>query len=262
MPAHRPTLLTVAVALLLVLSGCSGGGGNATPTPTTTPQSTPTDAPRSTQTDASRSTVQYPSGWTETGVDDTDAALRAHYTSVLRGPAATVTYESQVTEGEPKRNTSLEMQIDPASKRLYASVEGETNHREAYFANGTLTRWNVENETVVGQSDVSFVRASQLADYRVLKSQLLTYTFVLDRTVARGGTTALVYEVTGVHNDTLSGSFGDVKSASGRVVVAQNGRILELDTTVTYSKATVTYRYAHQGLGGTDVPTPPWFQNA
>lgn len=262
MPAHRPTLLTVAVALLLVLSGCSGGGGNATPTPTTTPQSTPTDAPRSTQTDASRSTVQYPSGWTETGVDDTDAALRAHYTSVLRGPAATVTYESQVTEGEPKRNTSLEMELDPASNRLYASVDGKESHREAYYADGTLTQWSVENETVVGESEVSFVRASQLADYQVLKSQLLTYTLALDRTVERGGTTAFVYEVTGVHDDTLSGAFGGAQSASGTIVVSETGRILELETTVTYAKATVTYRYTHQGLNGTDVTTPSWYRQA
>lgn len=256
---RRTALLTVAVALLVVLAGCSGGGSTATPTPapnpTTTPQSTPTAS-------SSSQPVSLPPGWTETGVNDTDAALRAHYTAVLRGPATRVTYESRVAEGEPKRNTSLEMELDPASNRLYASVDGKESHREAYYADGTLTQWSVENETVVGESEVSFVRASQLADYQVLKSQLLTYTLALDRTVERGGTTAFVYEVTGVHDDTLSGAFGGAQSASGTIVVSETGRILELETTVTYAKATVTYRYTHQGLNGTDVTTPSWYRQA
>jgi hypothetical protein len=258
--------MTTAVVLLVVLAGCGGGGSGGTPTatdtatvtatPTATPPTTPTETPGS-------NVVTVPAGWSETGVENASVALDGHYRAVLTGPSATVTYRSRVLEATNERatNTTLEMAVETETKRLYASIEGKDDHREAYFADGTLTQWSVRNRTVVGRSNAGFYRVAQSIDRGVLMSHLLLYELELNGTVTRDGTTALVYDVVGVHNNTLSQTWGTGKSGDGRVVVAQNGRVLEVETTVTYTGGRAAYHYAQTGLGATTVHTPDWMQS-
>lgn len=255
---------TLALAVLVVLAGCggavSGGDGTATETatPTTTETATPTPTP--TGTPAGDANVAYPAGWSDTGVMDTQSALESHYRAVLTGPSATVQYRSRPisAESDQATNTTMDMRIDTGERRLYARVNGTERTREVFFANGTFRQWSVRNETVVGRSNSSFVRASQSVDNRVLRSQFLTYRLELNRTVTRDGSTALVYDVVGVYNNTVSRTYGTATSASGRVVVSERGRVTDLRTTVTYTRGTVAYRYSQTRIGETDVPTPAW----
>ena len=99
-------------------------------------------------------------------------------------------------------------------------------------------------------------------DNRDLTSQLLLYRLESNRTVTRNGTTARVYDVVGVYDNAVSGSYGSATAASGRVIVGERGRILELETTVTYERGTLTYRYAHTRLGETSVEPPEWRRSA
>lgn len=258
---ERQLWISVVVALLVATAGCAGFASNddgATVTETATPTSTATPQPTS-----SHASVTYPAGWNVTGVN-ASLALKSHYIAVLTGPSATVTYRSEVVEsrGIRRRNTTLDMRLDTADRRLYAVVDGKTNHNAVYFADGTLSRWNVRNETLVGQSEARFVSVAQSVDSRVLHSQLLLYDLEFERSERRQGTTALVYNVTGTNDGTLSGTYGTARDATGHVVVSADGRVLEIETTVTYSKGTLHYRYAQTRLGETAVETPDWFQRA
>ncbi|WP_049937070.1 DUF7537 family lipoprotein [Haloplanus natans] len=257
----------LALAVLVVLAGCGGGAGpdgTATPTETATPTATPTQTSTPTATPASDGNGTFPGGWSETGVNDTGAALESHYRAVLTGPSATVQYRSRIVsaESDAAANTTLEMRLDTGGRRLSARIDGTERTREVFFADGTFRQWSVRNETVVGRSNTTFVRAAQSIDNAVLRSQLLTYRLELNETVTRGGTTALVYDVVGVHNDTLSGTYGTATAASGRVVVSDRGRVIDIRTTVTYTRGTVVYHYSQTRIGGTDVPTPEWLSAA
>jgi len=252
----------IALVVLVVTAGCAGFASDdetadrATSTATATPPATPTP------TAAAVEAVGFPPGWTSTSVN-ASVARKAHYTAVLTGPSTTVTYRSEVIEssGVPRRNTTLDMRLDPEDRRLYASIDGKTNHRAVFFNDGTLSQWDVRNETLVGRSNARFEGVAQSIDRGVLYSHLLLYDIEFERTVRRQGRTALVYDVTDTYNRTISNTYGTATDATGHVVVAADGRVLEIETTVTYSKGTLRYRYTHRRLGETDVTRPGWLRD-
>jgi hypothetical protein len=262
----RTVLGTTAVVLLVLLAGCAGFGGGAsdtTATPTGTATTTATPTPQPTDTAASDRRA-YPDGWSASGVDDANAALTAHYRATLTGPSVTVTYRSRAVEGAVDRdaNTTLSMRVATDSGRLYADLDGGDARREVFFADGTFTRWSPENETVVGRSSTTFVRVAQSVDRSVLQSHLLLYTLERNGTVERAGTTAYVYDVTGVPNATVSRTYGTATGASGRVVVGEDGRVFEIETTVSYTGGTATYHYGQTAVGETTVDRPGWMDGA
>ncbi|WP_251342354.1 hypothetical protein [Haloplanus halophilus] len=263
---ERRTLRTVAVVLLVVVAGCAGFASDEDTSPTDTPTAavtaTPTETAAPTPTTPEPERATYPAGWTDAGVGNTTLALDTHYRAVLAGPSATVRYRSREVGSEegPGNETTLGMTYDTETERLYASLNGSDDHREVFFADGTLSRWSVRNETVVGRSSARFDRVVQSVDRRVLLSQLLLYRLDHDRTVERNGTTAFVYDVTGVYENALSHTYGSAEAGSGRVVVAESGRVLEVDTTVRYTGGNVTYTYTQTRLGSTTVDTPAWAQ--
>ena len=59
-------------------------------------------------------------------------------------------------------------------------------------------------------------------------------------------------------DDTVSNTYGTATGASGRVVGGENGRVFEVETTVTDTGGTVTYRYGHAAVGETEVERPAW----
>jgi hypothetical protein len=271
---HRYGVAAVGVTLALVLAGCGGGtpGGGDTPTPAVEPtaMSTPTATSTPTPTDAPQPTDRpagdgaSPAGWSADGITNTTTAFRGHYRAVLSGPSATVTYRSGVRSSETDRaaNTSLQMRLDTGEKRLHASINGTSERREAYFSDGTFSQWSVREGAVVSRTNTSFVRVARSIDNGVLKSQLLLYELELTDTVTRDGMTALVYDVVGVHENSVSGTYGSATSGSGRVVVSDRGRIIEIETTVTYTRGEVTYHYEQTRLGATEVDTPDWRRDA
>jgi hypothetical protein len=242
----------VGIVLLLVLAaGCTGPASDAGGTDTPTETATQTPAP---------TLDSYPDGWSESGVEDAEAARDAHYRAVLAGPSATVEYRSRVVESENDlgNDTTLRMALDTDTQRLVADIDGRDAHREVYFADGRLSRWDVVTRSVVSESQTEFRLVAQSIDRNVLLSHLLLYELEQNGTVRQEGMTARRYEVTGVHPNTLSNSYGAATSGEGHLVVGPNGRMLELETTVTYERATVRYRYAHTRLGETTVSAPDW----
>lgn len=262
----RRTLATTVVVVLLVASGCVGFGSGTDSTPngqveTATGTPTPTATPAGLEANVSTSD-QYPDGWSETGVEEPRSALNAHYRAVLTGGSTTVTYRNRVidTDANRSRNTTLDLQIDPESQRLYAGINGTAERRELFFANGTLSRWSVKNQTVLGTRSIEFLRVAQSIDRGVLESQLVLYTLESEDTIERNGRKATVYNVTGVRNNTVSRSFGAPTAVSGQIIVSTDGRILDIDTRVVFTGGTVSYRYTQTNIGETVVNTPDWAQ--
>ncbi|SEA07737.1 hypothetical protein SAMN04488065_1717 [Haloplanus vescus] len=255
----RGHLTTGLVLLLVVLAGCSGPGGNGGETATAAPTATPASTPASTPT-ATQSAESYPDGWSASGVEDAQAARDSHYRAVLAGPSTTVEYQSRVLESanDTGHDTTLEMALDTQNRRLYADIEGADAHRQVFFADGRLSRWDVANETVVSESETQFHLVAQSVDRGVLVSHLLLYELEENGTVRRSGVTARRYEVTGVHRNTLSNAYGSATAADGHLVVGPSGRLIELETTVTFSRARVRYHYQHSNFGQTTVQTPDW----
>ena len=256
------SLRTLAVVALVLVAGCSGLGPDEE-----APSSTPTASPAPTQTPGSTASAtaesaepSYPEGWSAAGVENATVAVGTHYRAALTGPSATVRYRSrQVDTGDgPANETTLVMTYETETERLYASIRGTDGHREVFLRDGTFSQWSVRNETLVGQSNARLYRVVQSIERRVLLSQLLLYELEHERTVQRNGTTAFVYDVTGVHDNTVSNTYGAGTNGSGTVVVAADGRVLELETTVTYTGGTLQYRYEHTRLGETTVETPAW----
>jgi len=255
------SLRTLTAVALILVAGCAGFGPSETPSATPTGTPTPTDTPvPATPTDTATPDPSYPTGWSATGVENGTVAVDAHYRAVLTGPSATVRYRSREidTGGESANETTLGMAYETGTGRLYASIVGTDGHREVFLRNDTLSQWNVRDESLVGRSNARFHRVVQSIDRRVLLSQLLLYTLEHERTVERNGTVAHVYNVTGVHDNTVSNTYGAGTDASGTLVVATDGRVLELETTVTYTGGTLRYRYVHTRLGETTVETPAW----
>jgi hypothetical protein len=256
---NRRPLTIAVVAVLVLVAGCGGaapdGDDGGAPTATTTPTATAT----STTTSGTAEAPRYPPGWSPTGVTNASTALDAHYRAVLGGPPVAVTYRSAVIESTADRpNTTLDLRIDTADRRVFAAINGSSARREVFFADGTFTQWSVRNETVVARSEAQFGRVAQSVDRRVLTSQLLLYRLEPTGTVERYGTTAIVYTVAGVHEDALSPTYGAAESGSGRIVVTVDGRLIDLETRVTYESGTVAYRYTQAPAGEDAAPTPDW----
>lgn len=256
---------TVAVLLVVLLAGCTGlSGSDSTPTPAVDANGQPAQTDTATPTQAASDGGTYPAGWSETGIENRTVAFSSHYRAMLIGPSATVTFRSGVIEAQADgaTNTTLRMQIDTGERRLYASLNGTTGHRENFFTNGTFSDWDAQNQTLVRQVDAPFIRVAQSIDNTLLKSQLLLYELQLEETTTWNGTPALIYNVTGVTNSSFSPTYGSATAASGHLVVSLRGRILDIDTTVTYTGGTVDYQYAHTRIGDTTVETPEWLPDS
>lgn len=160
----RRSLLTAALAVLVLTSGCSflGGGGatptdtdstsTSTPTATTTPTTTPTATP-----DPSES---FPDGYGETGVDDSRAALSSHVDSLTNHQSFIVDINGSVATPNGTQALRQFQSVDIDDDRALIAVNGTSGvERTSYFGDGERylqvdppgadnTRYNVTNATL------------------------------------------------------------------------------------------------------------------
>lgn len=265
---RRVAILTT-LAAVVVLAGCAGlaSDGDGTPAPTETPTATPTPTATATPTatgTATSGTGTLPEGWTATGPENASLALQAHYRAVLTGPPTTITYRAGVIQSsqDGATNSSLAMELETRAQRVHARLDRAAGTRELYFANGTISQWSVAEQRILDRSEARYVVVAQSIDRTALKSQLLLYTLEANGTLDGGGTTATVYDVTGVQPNAVSKQYGSPESATGQIAVTESGRVVRVATRVTYSKATVEYSYAQTTVGGTTVERPDWLEDA
>jgi hypothetical protein len=182
-------LVPVSLAVLLLLSGCSGAFGGGTTTETaTTEELTPANA-------------TLPPGVTETGVENASALAAAHNETLLdEGFAIDVAESSNPGHGGPT-NESRSVVVAPGADRFlvdsrrveYGSDDRSnvTNRRhEQVWSNEstTLGVTPVENASVAYRTDYP-TSPGVLTRAGVYESVLRSGDFVVERVVARDGHT-------------------------------------------------------------------------
>lgn len=115
----RRITLTVAVAVLLTLSGCSAlpvwddGGATPTPegeTPTETADGVPTADPGGESGDAPD--VAYPDGYGPNGIEAPDDAISNHVGSLVASDGYIFTYDALIREGDAESTIGIVNQAD------------------------------------------------------------------------------------------------------------------------------------------------------
>lgn len=255
---HRRHVATLVLALLLVVSGCSGlFGGGATPTPSPQP-ATPTDAP-----------FTYPSGYSESGVTDAAAAKSAHTDGILSYDSFTFGLTADI--GTPNRTVQVDVswRIDKANDRALLRRSSGDAGEVQYYENDT-----VYVRTDLPDSDKTFYnstrRSLQFEDVtgsHFVGPLLKNVTYGSATTVERNGEQLARYESEGLTGRT---SFlrdpANVTSFSAELLVDTDGVIRRVQYQATIDRPggerTLDVSIEVTGLGATTVDRPDWFDRA
>lgn len=247
---NRKHILSVSLAVLVLLSGCSGVlPGGETETPTTT-NSTPEDG------------ETLPPGVTSSGVQDWNALLQSHSTT-LQSTSFSMEMSSEVTQQNEtsSQSTSASYQADPQKAVQHQSSNGieiDSYLDTTVNQNESFTRYASENETIYKKSPASSL--SQLTRARTIGQLATLYNFEVQ---GSGDTHQLVS--TGVKNQTqLNQAIGaEVSSSELRLTVTDDGVIKEMQYDVeTSSGATLALDLTFSDIGSTTVSEPAWFSEA
>jgi len=280
----RRTVLTLSLAVMLVLAGCSGLGGSDTETAPAGTEEPPTTGTESTTNDSSADDptpgepVDNPRsefGWlTDSGVNET---------SLVRAHALTVTNESSYATRATQRTLATES--DNGSVTRYSLVASATQQRSRLTVNRTLrtgSRTQTDNRTryrtVTDGSETVYYRTAVGGNvsYRVQERPSRNFstfyrqstgydlTFLLtefalryDEPVQREGQT--LYRHTG---DSFESNSGDATNVSVTVLVTERGVIRSLEYSFESTNDGIPVRYVYTfettGLGETTVERPEW----
>ncbi len=271
---------TVAVALLLLLAGCSGLGGDGEP------DRPAFDVPPTTE-GGGEETDPFPYGVNESGVTSSFALLQAHV-GVLRLESFRVVRERTVSSenGTVLRSTRVDGRVaaDRLGYRLdverladgnlrrqsvYASVEGTGDGGRVQgdvFA-VTLGEDGVRSATrLVPRYGDTVAPRQVLAGNPSYRPQLYRYLTAIENATVRrvddGGTTTVRIRATETAPDVLVAN-GTVSELSVQLVIDERGVVTE--TTATYavnrgdSTVRVVERIVYSEIGTTSVTAPPWY---
>lgn len=139
----RRPFLAVALAALVLTSGCSFlGGGGATPTNTddTTPTGTPTapGTPTATPTPSPTAAPDYPDGYASDGVENATAAVAVHTDSLVTHESFIVSINGTVLAANRTARVQQLQSVDLRRNRTLVAVNDSDSVRTTtYFDNGT-----------------------------------------------------------------------------------------------------------------------------
>lgn len=229
----RRRLAILAVVALVALAGCSaitpddasggdgirdgGADGN--------------DTPESTDVRATVETVDYPTGYDESGVVDSAAAVRAHDEAVQSAEGfrfaadVTITVPNRSGDGPDERMAfDLETVVDNEAGTEYSRAEFDGNATETYrTSDGVLyTRNEVGGDVWYRQESSGSVSEFTLSDFEAAIASV----DLEPRSVETDGSTTLI-TYAGDEIDDPNGEFGNVDNASVELVVDTKGRIHE-----------------------------------
>ncbi|MFB6175677.1 MAG: hypothetical protein ABEI99_00770 [Halobaculum sp.] len=158
----RSTVAVAAVAVVVLLAGCSGVGNQSTPRSTTTDSQTPTAA--ATSTDRPVSAATLPPGVNSTGVENASRLVAAHESAVIReGGRVETTTNATLGAGPILSETERTATPNLTTVRYDARVTGEgvagasvrevtiygneTSVRQRVTVDGNVTTATVRNRT-------------------------------------------------------------------------------------------------------------------
>lgn len=266
----RRHVAVLSLALLLVVSGCSGllsgdatpaDGGEATSTATPAP-ATPTPVP-----------FTYPDGYSETGVTDSEAAAGAHTDGILSHDSFTVSYRAAVQTPNRSVQVDFTQQVNTVERRahLVSAVTGGTNIAQ-YYANDTVY---VRSESP-STNQTSYTSRQQTLNLEEFTGTQFVAPAVANASygeaavVERDGETLVRYEARELTNATgLLGSdtsTENVTSFSATLLVDEDGVVRRVEYRATVDRPggerTLEVVVEVSELDSTTVQRPDWVNRA
>lgn len=268
---------SIALALLVVLAGCSGLPGSGTPTDGgTTPTSTattdtPTPTPTATQSPSPETVAP---GLTESGVVDAWALAREHKTT-LRSVSRTVQVERTVTAADGTTLARVETTVDrsgplvPGTYRRTVSGSapgsvGEPTTDLAVWTNGTATVTKTgsgDAATYTNSSGRASVFGSDGTRWQTLFLLFTGTNVTVTDERTRNGVSAYRVESTGQPSG--DSRFASYANVSLTAVVSEDGIVrryeLSYDRSIDGRQVTVTESVRFTDLTSTEVTKPGWY---
>jgi len=159
----RKAALTVAVAVLLALSGCSalpvwndqGPAPTPTPEPTEAPDEVPTADPGGEGGEGPD--ADYPDGYGPGGVEDSEAAVTTHVDALTAADSYIFTYDALVRESDNETAIGIVNQADNTDEVAYQIQNRESAAVVAYYESDRVyLREETEGDVQYNASDFEY----------------------------------------------------------------------------------------------------------
>lgn len=233
---------TVAVVLLITLTGCTGAlaGDEGLPG------------------GATLDSVEYPDGYDEDGITNATEVFETQQ-DVLRYEGATVT----VTQNSSDSEFASTVRIDADARRIHGvSERDDGTDRETYYEDETEYTHTGDGVTAdyasTYERSVRYAVGGHIATVR-------SFNFTATEVTAVRGTTVIRYDVTGIDRANATVDPEDVERVDGTLLVDQEGRIhrFAYEVTIDDGIESETYRmtYDAKEFGATSVDRPDWVED-
>lgn len=272
---RKRIVVTLLVASLVLLAGCSGG--TSSPTPTETPGTTgdtPTATDGSTDTPAGQ-TGTYPAGYEEAGVANATTAASTHREALTATDGFAVDYDATVTTPNATTTVTYDQRVETGSREVVRRTNVTSGD-----VSGQVVRYYVDDtvyfrsqqpgaETTYGNQSQRYA-VSGFTGIEFVSPALTDVSFGSSEVTTRDGTEVVVYSDATL--DATDGLFGEdvdranVSDFAATLVVGTDGIVRELSYAATVERRdgdrTVEVTVAVSGIGSTTVDEPSWLSQA
>lgn len=122
----RRSIYGLAIAMLVITTGCLGGSSPATPTTRASANPTPTTGTQTTST--SELQVSYPDGFNSSGYTDPTVAIKSHLQRLRSN-----SFTSETTMRGPDTSRTITIKASPEQKRASMVIKRNGNVQTEYF---------------------------------------------------------------------------------------------------------------------------------
>lgn len=244
---------TVAVSLVIVVAlfaGCSGlvGDGGA-------------DSPDE---------FDYADGFSADGVTDTEAAANSYRQALANTSSYTIDYQQNISGPDSTLAYDVGYRVDVEGERAYHRVDvpAQNYEAEAYYGSDQVVTREVESGEETIRTQPGGFDLDNLTGGNAI-SPLLSNTTAYETSVEeRGGTSVVVYEMSGTENAGEIFQIGEqnVTSFSASLAVDSDGLVRTANYDLTYveggEEQTVTLTFELVDVDSTTVERPDWVDQA
>lgn len=258
----RTALASVALVVLVALTGCSGLFGGGTPTPAAEPTVTPTATPTATP-GGPFAGVTFPEGTSKDAIDNGSALLTSHDRALAQQDYE-ISYNIDLRQGgQPLLQQAVGTKSSLDSKRAYSIVSEPGRLAEVYRNETTFAAREFQNNSTT--YDYRPLNASFASEHRRLAGTetigivLRNANFSADAVITRrDGTTFVRYTL----DEAKVNESANVTVATGTVVVSESGVVynaeLRIEGTIQGQRYLVDVSYQLVNIGNVEVDRPEW----
>lgn len=256
---RRHILVAVVFSVLVLTAGCSGILQGEDTSPATSDDSATPDA----------EFEEYPTGFSDDGITDAEAAVGAHKSATLARSSWTVSYTTVAESDERTQTVTQSRQVNHADSTELETVNSSFGTQEFYTVGSEgWSRQTANNETRYTTIQQGY-NSSDAVQARMLTEFLGNVTYTQADVAEREGMSYATYTATDIpEGSTFAGTNeSSLENLSSQVVVAEDGRITEFSFSATAvskdqpdSDVTIELRFSEYGT--TTVEEPDWLDEA